>query len=289
MKVVSVVIPARNAEATIGLQLDALQRQELHHGFELAEILVADNGSTDGTAAVVRTFSIGDPRVRLVDASKRTGINFARNTGVEIARGDLILHCDADDVADVRWVLSMARELESADLVGGALSVEQLNTSMQREWQGGERKSLPVSASFLPYAVGASLGFRREVYESIGGWDETFAAGGDEIDFCWRAQLAGFRIAFAEDAIMHYRLPGTLGELRRKAYRKAKAGPRLYRKYRQDGAARRPLREVIRAIAWLVWFLPRLPNRRTRGVWVRSLSSLCGRAAGSWESRVLYL
>ena len=63
---------------------------------------------------------------------------------------------------------------------------------------------------YLPYAVGANLGVRKEVWAKLGGFDNSYIGGHEEVDFCWRAQRAGYRLAYAPDAIMHYRLRDTL-------------------------------------------------------------------------------
>jgi glycosyltransferase involved in cell wall biosynthesis len=90
----SVVIPARNAADTIGVQLESLVRQRFDRPWE---VVVVDNGSTDGTRAAVESFADRLPGLRIVDASERQGIGYARNRGVEAACGRLIAYCDADD------------------------------------------------------------------------------------------------------------------------------------------------------------------------------------------------
>ncbi|HEU6446740.1 MAG TPA: oligosaccharide flippase family protein, partial [Gaiellaceae bacterium] len=73
----SVVIPARNAAGTIGDQLESLARPRFHRPWE---VVVVDNGSTDGTADVARSYA-GRVRLRVVNASDRPGIAYARNRG----------------------------------------------------------------------------------------------------------------------------------------------------------------------------------------------------------------
>ena len=97
---ISVVIPAFNAETTIADQLGAIARQS--DGVAL-EVIVADNGSSDATRTVVETWSERLP-VRLVDASARRGPAAARNIGASSARGDLLIFTDADDVVMPGWL-----------------------------------------------------------------------------------------------------------------------------------------------------------------------------------------
>ena len=95
---VSVVVAALNAASTIQAQLDALSGQD--YPAHLFEVLVCDNGSTDGTREIVQRHAQTDPRFRLVDASARRGSGPARNLGVARSRNNLIAFCDADDIAE---------------------------------------------------------------------------------------------------------------------------------------------------------------------------------------------
>jgi succinoglycan biosynthesis protein ExoO len=112
--VVSVVIPAYQAEATIGAAIESCLRQELAD----LEVVVVDDGSTDGTAAVVRTH-LGDPRVRLLEPGMNRGVSAARNTALDAATGTWIATLDADDqMTDDRLaVLVAAAESTGVDLV----------------------------------------------------------------------------------------------------------------------------------------------------------------------------
>lgn len=109
----SVIIPCLNAERTIGEQLAALAAQRWS---ERWEVIVADNGSTDGTLEVVRRFAGRLPELRVVDASQRRGSGYARNRGAAVARGEWLAFCDADDVVAPGWVAAMGRRWRAMNL-----------------------------------------------------------------------------------------------------------------------------------------------------------------------------
>src|SRR4051812_37521166 len=104
----SVVIAARDAESTLGEQLRALEAQEWDGTWE---VLVVDNGSTDGTVDVVRRAATGWPALRLVPATNGVGPAYARNVGARAAAGRSLAFCDADDVVAPGWVVAVGAAL----------------------------------------------------------------------------------------------------------------------------------------------------------------------------------
>ncbi|WP_129336974.1 glycosyltransferase family 2 protein [Cellulomonas endophytica] len=145
----SVVVPVRDGAATLGRQLRALVAQSAPVPFE---VVVADNGSTDGTAAVAAAFA---PLVRVVDASAGVGVNVARTAGVAASTGELVLLCDADDLVHPGWVAAhWAAYAAGAVLLGGSLRHV---TPDGREL--GRQHRLNDDLRFLPWPTGANCGF----------------------------------------------------------------------------------------------------------------------------------
>ncbi|WP_176592705.1 glycosyltransferase family 2 protein [Sphingobium sp. EM0848] len=109
-RLVSIVIPAYNARATIDETLRSV-RSQTHSALE---IIVVDDGSRDETAAIVRSHAAADPRVRLIE-TQNGGVAAARNRGWQDARSDLIAFVDADDL----WAPGkIERQLEALDAAG---------------------------------------------------------------------------------------------------------------------------------------------------------------------------
>jgi glycosyltransferase involved in cell wall biosynthesis len=256
---VSVVIPCRNGAATLGQQLEALAGQDYPGPIE---IIVADNGSGDDTAALAASH----PGVRLVDASGIQGPNHARNLGADQSHGQVILTCDADDVVAPGWVSAMVRALEEHDLAGGPLEYARLNPGV-----------VPPPAEFhsrfgfLPTAAGANFGIRADVLRSLGGWDGSFGYGPDDTELCWRAQLAGYRFGWADDALVHYRLRATHGARVKQAFEGGSRIPLLLRRFRSKGMPVAPMaRKALRWIGYLTAAAPAaLLVPRIRAEWLR--------------------
>lgn len=283
---VTVVVPALDAARTIGAQLDALLHQRTSLRFE---VVVADNGSTDGTAELVRQRAGGSPVVRLVDASARRSQNTARNAGVAAARADRVLLCDADDVVDEDWLEVMATALETASLVGGRLERLRLNEEYVRRWgRPAGIGGITDVMGFLPFPSGACCGFRRTVWEQLGGFDERYAGGGDETEFFWRAQLAGHRLEDVPRAIVHYRMRSTPREMWRQSYRWGRQAAMLYRDFRPHGMPH-SVRRAAREWAWTVKLgVQSVGGGPASDEALRQLAYRCGRLAGCVRFRVVY-
>jgi glycosyltransferase involved in cell wall biosynthesis len=223
------VLCVRNGERTLARQLAALGRQEDTPAWEL---VVVDNGSTDGTRQIVERFRSELPALLVLDEA-RVGLNFARNRGIGAAGGGKIVLCDADDEVSPRWLRTMTDALDRYDVVGGALDTERLNHPLIRPPSHNQAAELPRAAG-CRYAVGANIGFRRSVWTAIGGFDEYFAGGYDDTDFCLRAQDAGYSMGFEPSAVVHYRLRDRLDHLARQYFHYGRGEERFVAKYRDD-------------------------------------------------------
>jgi GT2 family glycosyltransferase len=283
--IVSVVVPALNAERVLPRQLEALSRQSFE---DVVEVIVVDNGSKDETRSVAAEWSDRFDRLRIVDASSRPGISYARNVGVAAAGGDRVLFCDADDEADAGWVAAMCLALEDSDVVGGQLDLEALNSPVAVAWRTDPPiDGLPSTMDFLPYAIGAALGIRRSVFDDLGGFDVGFVRSHDDVEFCWRAQLAGYRLGYAEDAVMRYRLRATVRELLSQRFAYGCAYARLYAQYRWRGVKRGSMASEVRMVGEHLRRLPELRNSELAGRWFFTAGWHAGRLCGSVKHRAL--
>jgi GT2 family glycosyltransferase len=278
---VSVVVPALNQASQLAGQLERVLGQDGDD--RLVEVLVADNGSTDGTGQLLEWMSRRHPSLRRVDASARSGPAAARNIGAETAQGDALVFCDADDEVAPGWLSACIAGLENADAAVGSFDFAILN---------GGAPGPPVEYStehfqFLPAGLGANLAVRREAFRAIGGFDEALRAG-EDIDFCWRLQLQGYRLVSAPAAVVakRERLDGR--SRRRQQFSYGKHDAQLYRRFRAAGM-RRNNRLTVKTWTWLFVNAPLAwvsPVRRA--TWSRAWFLRLGRLVGSIEHRVFF-
>jgi glycosyltransferase involved in cell wall biosynthesis len=172
---ISVVIPARNAAAT----LDATLWSVRHQTYDRWEVVVVDDGSTDTTADVVARHQIEDARIRCVKGQAR-GVSAARNLGVALSTGALVAFLDADDL----WLPEKLAAHELFMAVG-----TQVGMSFDRiRFVDEQARPTPVvstkrvsglSAADLlhenPACTASTLVVRREVFNELGGFDESLA------------------------------------------------------------------------------------------------------------------
>ena len=127
---VSVIIPVYNVEAYLRECLDSVLNQALRN----IEIICVDDGSTDGSAAILAEYTARDSRVRIV-TQKNAGAGAARNAGLALAKGEWLSFLDADDVFDGSMLADMvaAGENENADVVA---CTETKRGDIFRRWRG---------------------------------------------------------------------------------------------------------------------------------------------------------
>jgi GT2 family glycosyltransferase len=282
----SVVIAVRNGSSTLSDQLRSLSSQDFDRSWE---VVVVDNGSTDDSIAVAKSFGSRLPGLRVVDASTRAGASYARNVGVGASRGSLLLFLDADDMIAPGYLAAMATAMDETPLVGARLDCDQLNPAwLRHEGSGHQTKELEVAFAFLPFAAGCSIGIRRSTFEHIGGFDPTLLLG-EDTDLCWRAQLDSFPLGFVPDAVVHYRHRNTLRGIFTQASAYGAGGPGLYRRYRERGMPRCSWRLLPRFYGSAVLHLVRARSRSELAVSVAVIGYRIGLIKGSIRQRVPYL
>lgn len=230
----SVVIPCFNAEDTLGEQLDALTNQRW---CEPWEVIVVDNRCTDQSMSVVRQFRNELPNLRVVKAHDRQGQPYAVNTGVQAARGENVLFCDADDVVGDGYVAAMSDALLQNEFVACGIEETKLNEPWIQTSHANLQKddlSRYSYPPFLQHSGGGVMGVKRAVFRRFGGFDESLPILHDT-DFCWRLQLDGVPLTFVADTVVHVRYRDTLQGLYRQSRNYAEFNVLLYKLYKDRG------------------------------------------------------
>ena len=206
---VTVVMPVFNGERFIGEAVASA----LASSFRDFELLVLDDGSSDGSLDAARRAAGGDPRLRIV-ALPHGGVAAARNAGLREARGGLIANLDSDDVMLPERLARQVAYLESHPecvAVGGrSLVVDAAGKPLQVDGRLFTHEEIDQG---LLDGHGGSLGsdtamFRKHTALAVGGYEDKLSATGEDHDLWLRLAEVG-RIANLPDVLNRYRVHDT--------------------------------------------------------------------------------
>ena len=285
----SVIIPCYNAADTIAVQLEALAGQRWSEPWE---VIVSDNGSTDESLKIVERYRERLPKLRIVDSSDRRGAAHARNIGVLAAAGDAFLFCDADDEVAHGWLSAMGDAVFRHDFVTCCLDSEKLNAPwLQKSWNNAQRDGpIQFYPSYLPFGGSFSIGVKRSLHEAAGGFDESLSAL-EDIDYCWKIQLAGTKLHFISDTAVYYRYPEKFGRMYSQMRGIGENSALLYNQYQRLGMPKLLIswKTAITVLIRLLKQLLRIRNKEDTAAWLRAFGLRVGRLQGSIKHRVMYL
>jgi len=283
---ISVVIPARNEETRLGAQLDALLSQHFDGEWE---IIVVDNGSSDGTAALVHRYILTSPRIRYLLADAVADQSFAANAGVTASEADAVAFCDGDDIVAEGWLAAMATGLETHDVVTGPNELDQLNPPWLADSRGRSIEGpLGTFAGIFPLIRGNNYGVRREVWATTGPLRESFFPVADQ-EFSLRCWLHGIDIVGLPDAIVHYRYRDTARVLWRQGFAYGSHRPWIARLLADAGKPTPPRFAGWKSWLMLVVKLPNIATRRGRATWIWIAGNRFGQIVGSVRYRIVML
>jgi succinoglycan biosynthesis protein ExoA len=235
---ISVIVPVRNEAAFIRRTLEQLLGQ--NYARDRFEVLVADGHSSDGTADVVRQMQQSHANLQLLDNPGRWS-SAGRNRAIRAARGELLVivdgHCELDDENYLRE-LAAAFERSGADCIGRPQPLDAAPASdFQRAVAlarscllGHHHESFVYSrAERFVRAKSVAVAYRRQVFDRVGLFDETFDAC-EDVELNHRVDRAGLRCLFTPSACVHYYARATLRGLFHQMHRYGRGRMRLLRK-----------------------------------------------------------
>lgn len=171
-----------------------------------AEIIVADDASTDGTAEALEQFHRQTHPLKVLRLPEAHGPSAARNAAARIATGDLFLFLDSDGAVTPGWLQAMQDAHDGRTLLLGCAV----------DYHGGAVQGLPRRATFLGKSLrcrpgrantgpSCNLGVPRAAFETLHGFDEEIPYYFEDSDLCIRARTAGYRFAYLPHAIFRHK------------------------------------------------------------------------------------
>jgi GT2 family glycosyltransferase len=220
--IVTVVIPTYNGKRWLR---DCVQSVvDSNYPPELLEIIIVDNGSTDGSIEELLRDLASRARlgIRVIRNSENLGWSPANNQGFQDAHGSILISLSNDVRPDPEWLREIVAIFAENPRVG---LVQCLCLSLR------DRTTLDSGLAFIDrfgflygyqptpgvrtedtfYAEGAAFAFTRRVYEDVGELDGDFFMQYDDLDFAWRARLRGFEVRLASRSVVYHARGGTVG------------------------------------------------------------------------------
>jgi GT2 family glycosyltransferase len=215
---VSVIIPNWNGRNFIEGCLVSLRGQT----FQDLEIIMIDNGSSDGSIELVKG---SFPEVKVISLTYNKGFSGAVNEGIKKAKGEFIALLNNDTIADSRWIEELVKEIDSSKAIGCCASrilrsigtgidtagdtYTRYGVAIKRGYDAETKRFLQKELVFG--ACGGAALYRRSMLEEIGSFDEDFFCVYEDVDMSFRAQLLGFKCLYVPTAIVSHYVGGTAG------------------------------------------------------------------------------
>lgn len=215
---VSAVVVNWNGQRDLRASIPSLLNQTYRH----MDVLVVDNGSEDGSMEVVREMG-----VRWVPLGRNRGLAGALNHGANVSEGELLLFLNNDMRFAPDFVAELVRVLVNEPGMFGADAVQfdwegehvvHAQTSLRKtKWPRGEipgwelAQSLPHQPTLCLMGSGANFLVRRKMFEDLGGWDDNYLVGWEDVDLSWRAWMRGWGICHVPTAVCWHRVSASMG------------------------------------------------------------------------------
>lgn len=225
MNRVSVIIPNWNGKILLKDCLDSLQKQ----AFKGFEIIVVDNGSTDGSVEYINDKY---PKVKVIKLDKNYGFSKAINTGVKASIGEYVFLLNNDTRVDKNCIKELINCIKKhSNLIsvnckllnfynpklidGVGVTINEVGQARSIGWNQKDVGQFKDKMYIFGATGGAAL-FKRKEFIKLGGFDENYFMYSEEVDFAFRAQYKGYKSIFCPKAIVFHKHKATSKKLPQK-------------------------------------------------------------------------
>ena len=209
---ISVVIPNYNGENLLKKNLEKVYREINTYKSGEAEVVVVDDGSTDGSVSFLNEFSKTREHFKLVENKKNLGFAPTVNNGVAVSGGEIIILLNTDVYPEENFLEPLLKHFgDVAVFAVGCLdrSIENGGVVLRGrglgEWRRGflSHRRGEINDSDTLWVSGGSGAFRKEIWEKLGGFNNLYAPFyWEDIDLSYRALKSGYKILFEKKSVV---------------------------------------------------------------------------------------
>ena len=231
---VSVVVPTYNRRELLKECLDSLLNQT--YPKDEYEVIVVDDGSTDGTEELLREYAKNAPCMFKYFKQENRGPAAARNTGIKHASGEIVCFIDDDCIADKRWIENLISGFTDENIggVGGEIAAREPRTIVEKMIKFDQRMCAKE------YILAGNAAYKKSVLHSLGGFDEELKSL-EDIDLGVRVKLKGLELKYVPHAVVFHKHYDNLRWLAKRHYSLGKEFAKLSQKYVYHFSAKRYL------------------------------------------------
>ncbi|MDP2208921.1 MAG: glycosyltransferase family 2 protein [Bacteroidota bacterium] len=199
----SIIIPTYNRLSQLKLALQSILNQDLDD----YEVIVVDDGSTDGTEQYLK--SLAKPKLIVISQNNK-GPAAARNAGIKLSQGKYIAFTDDDCTVPSNWLSSFKEVFESneVDIIGGAVrnsNKKNIYSEVSQHITNFFVEYLNQEGGSSPFLTSNNIAYRADVLKKVGGFDDRFRkAGGEERALNWKILSAGGKSVYAPDILVDH-------------------------------------------------------------------------------------
>jgi GT2 family glycosyltransferase len=216
-KFVSIITPNFNGEKYLKKLFDSV----LSSSYKNFKFLIVDDGSNDNSMEIIKHYKKIDKRIKLFKNPNNIGAAASRNKAIKKAAGDIIVFLDNDTEVTDNWLGELIKPLNKKGIGASQALLIDINDRDTIQMAGG--KLIPQVAWLAPFfhrvsykknkkklkqrgivAISAALAVKREALDVVKGFDEMEAVTTEDLDFCWRIWLSGYRIVLAPKSIVYH-------------------------------------------------------------------------------------
>jgi len=215
---ISIIIANYNGESYLPTCLGSVV-DTAHDSFE---VIIVDDSSMDKSIKIIKSFMKKDRRIKLFVNNRNLGASASRNKAIGKAQGNILIFLDNDTQVKKNWLKELIKPLDKKNVGAAQSLLIDFDSRDKVQMAGG--KLIPhtawLGADFVEknykdnknkirkteiVAISASLAVKKEVIETVGYFDEMEAVTTEDLDFCWRIWIAGFKIVLAPNSIVYHK------------------------------------------------------------------------------------